>query len=38
MSTGEYSRLQHNFSKGHFQSCTDMLQGGVVGINSADVL
>lgn len=28
MTTGEYSRLKHHFSKGHFKSCTDMLLGG----------
>lgn len=25
MTTGEYSRLRHHFSKGHFKSCTNML-------------
>lgn len=32
---GEYSRIQHHFSKGHSERCTDMLQGGVGGIKSS---
>lgn len=34
---GKYSRIQHNFSKGHSKHCTDMFGGGGTGIKSVDV-